>query len=392
MFSLCYLVPTLAIVLGANIVQIDNLANVEQLSQYGFLFVLSSVFFNKVLKRFPHRRVSPAISINMYWSPKTCFIGFLSFFLITKIITGYYGVGDATDYSQQYVVRASMPQMINQTIMLLHSFQWMFIFLLLGSSFGSSTRKYSLRFIGFVFFVLLVDMWITNSRSNFVTFSILFMAAYTLYNRPIGLKKEIGFAILFVLIMGIFAFKRVSSGDAISFDLIGILIPGEFVFIYSNALHLVSIYSTSEFMQPPGSSYLQALIAFIPKQFNEGKWDPSTWYVKEYFPAYAEAGGGLAFGIIPEAIINWGLISIIFQALIIVIIFKIAYSYACMNRSSGPNVWVVFYLFSFSQIYQVIRSQSFSIIGGLFLGFVVPFLMLLVLSRIGFRSNHYKNV
>lgn len=392
LFSLCYLVPTLAIVLGADILQIDNLASIELLSQYGFLFVLSFVFFNKALKQFPRRRVFPAPNLNIYWSPKKCFIGFALFFVITKIILKYYGVGDSDEYAAQYLVRASIPTIIAQGINTLQSAQWMFVYLLLASSFDSSTRKYSLRFIGFVFLVLLVDMWFTNSRSNFVSFSMLFMAAYTFYNRPIGLKKEIGFAMLFILIMGVFAFKRVVSDGAISFDLLSIMIPSEFVFIYQNALHFVSISGTSDFVQPPGSSYFQALIAFVPKQINAGKWDPAGWYVGEYFPGYVEQGGGLAFGMIPEAIINWGFISIIFQALVIATIFRIAYSYAYRNRFSGPNIWIVFYLYCFSLIYQEIRSQSFTIISGLFLGFVVPFLLLLVLSRIKFSSNHYKNV
>lgn len=295
LFSLCYLVPTLAIVLGADILQIDNRASVELLSQYGFLFVLTFVFFNKVLKRFPRRRVFPAINLNIYWSPKKCFIGFALFFIIIKIILKYYGMGDSDEYSEQYLVRMSIPTIIAQGINLLQSVQWMFAYLLLASSFDSLTRKYSLRFIGLVFFVLLMDMWFTNSRSSLVTFSIVFMAAYAFYNRPIGLKKEIGFAILFIFIMGIFAFKRVVSDVAISFDLLSIMIPSEFIFVYHNALHLALISSTPDFVQPPGSSYLQSLIAFIPKQVNADKWDPASWYVGEYFPDYAEAGGGARF-------------------------------------------------------------------------------------------------
>jgi oligosaccharide repeat unit polymerase len=388
LFSLCYLAPTLAIVLGADILQIDNLSSIELLSQYGALFVLSFVIFNKALQRFPRRRLFPALNLKICWSPKKCFIGFVLFFVILKIILKYYGVGDSDEYSAQYLIRASIPTIIAQVINLLQSVQWIFVFLLLASSFYSSTRKYSLRFIGLVFFVLLVDMWFTNSRSLLVTFTIVLMAAYTFYNRPIGLKKEIGFAILFILFMGIFAFKRVVLDGAINNDLLSVMLPSEFISIYRNALHLTSISNTLDFVHPPGSSYLQSLITFIPKQVNADKWDLASWYVEEYYPGYAEAGGGLAFGIIPEALVNWGLVSIVFQAFVLAIIFRIAYAYAYSNRSYGPNIWVVFYLFCFSQIYQVIRNQSFSIIGGLFLGFVVPYLLLLVFSRIRFKSNN----
>lgn len=383
LFSLCYLVPTLAIVFGADVFQIDNLVSVENLSLYGFLFVVSYAFFVKVLKRFPRRHIFQAINLNINFSPRQCFIGFFICFVAIKIILIYYGAGASNEYVDQYLARSTIPQNSAQVINLLQSVQWMFMYLLLASSFIFSSGKYSLRFIRFVFIVLFVDMLFTNSRSIFVTFSIVFMAAYTFYNRPIGLRKEFIFSISFIIIMGVFAFKRVDSGVALNFNLLNIMIPSEFIMIYRNALHLGSI--TSEFVQPPGSSYLQSLIAFIPKQVNAGKWDPASWYVGAYFSDYAEVGGGLAFGIIPEAIINWGLISMVFQASIISVFFRIAYSYANRNRFFGPNVWVVFYLYCFTQIYQVIRNHSFSIIGGLFLGFVVPFLMLLALNRIRFR-------
>jgi oligosaccharide repeat unit polymerase len=382
LFSLCYLVPTLAIVFGTGILQMINQESVELLSQYGFLFVLSFLFFNKLLERFPRRLFFSARKLNLYWSPKQCFIVFCLFFSAIKIILNYYGVNDSDVYSEQYIVRASIPTIIAQGINILQSVKWISLCLLLVSSFNYSATKYSLHYIVILFFVLLVDMWFTNSRSEFVTFSILFIATYTLYNRPIGLKKEIGFAVIFILMLGIFALKRVTSDGTTSLNLVSIVIPSEFIFIYRNAHHLASISNTTEFVQSPGSSYLQALISFIPMQLNEGKWDPATWYVKEYFSDYLDAGGGLAFGIIPEAIINWGLASIVFQSAILVIIFRIANTYAYRSQFIGSNFWVIFYLFCISQIYNVIRYQSFSIISGSFFGFVVPFFLLLLISRV----------
>jgi oligosaccharide repeat unit polymerase len=207
------------------------------------------------------------------------------------------------------------------------------------------------------------------------------MAAYLIYRRPIGLIREGALATIFVVIIGVFAFKRIDADRIIDPSLIDILIPGEFISIYGNAIHWASMLGTQDFVAPPSSSYLQSLIAFVPKQFNAEKWDLADWYVTQYFPEYAAAGGGLAFGIIPEAMVNWGLFSVVFQAFIVAFIFRAAYFSAYANRARGANVWVVFYLFSFASIYQVIRSNSFSIISGMVLGFAVPFLILLVLSK-----------
>lgn len=392
LFSLCYLLPALAITFGGNILPSVNMASVELVSLYGFVFMLAFLFFYKTMKVVSRVRVLPPKSISIRWSPKSYFIGFILFFVITRMIFAYYGVRDSGDYTEQYIVRRSIPQIIAQSLNLLNCFQWMFIYLLLLSSFVSSARKRSWCFLWITAFILFYDMWLSNSRSLFVTFVIVFIAAYIFHNRPIGLKKELVFAFLFILIMSVFSFKRVASDSARDIDFIDILIPGEFISVYRNATHLMSLSGTPDFVQPPGSSYLQSLIAFIPKQFNAGKWDLSTWYVREYFLSYYEAGGGLAFGIIPEALVNWGLISMVFQAFIIAAVFRVAYFSACRTRFSSSDIRPLFYLFSFSIIYHLIRSNSFSIFSGMFLGFIVPFLTLFILSRIKVTSRRYKNV
>ena len=391
LFSLCYLLPALAIMSGADILPIENEDYVETISLYGFLFVVSFVSFYVLLKSYSNWRIFPAPEVNVSWQPAQCLIGFATFFVLAKLIAGYYGVGDSAEYAQQYIVRASMPPVINQLIVIIQSLQWMFVYLLLASSLSGADSGRSMRFVLIVGLIFAGEMWFTNARSNFVTFCIVFMAAYILFKRPIGLAKEMLLATLFVVIIGVFAFKRLDPERVVDPSLLDILIPGEFVSIYANAVHWASMLGTQDFVAPPTSSYLQSLIAFVPKQFNEGKWDLAGWYVTQYFPEYAEAGGGLAFGIIPEAIVNWGLISIVFQAFVLAFLFRAAYFSAFANRAGGANVWVVFYLFSFAQIYQVIRSHSFSIISGMVLGFVVPFLILLAISKIKFplgRSTH----
>lgn len=382
LFSLCYLLPALAVVSGADILPIVNPDHVETVSLNGFMFVICFVFFYVGLKSFfSCVRIFPARNVNVVLHPSKCLMGFAVLFLITKLITGYFGVEDAADYGQQYIIRAAMPPIINQAIVLFQSFQWVFLYLLLASSFSDSNRNHSKRYILILALIFVSDMWLTNSRSNFVTFCIVFMAAYIFFKRPIGLVNEAIIGAIFVVVIGLFAFKRLDPERLIAPNLLDVLIPGEFTVIYGNAIHWVSMLDTTDFVPPPSSSYLQALIAFLPSKFNEGKWDVANWYVLEYFPAYAEAGGGLAFGIIPEAIINWGLLSIVFQAFVIAFIYRLAYSSAYSNRASGANVWVVFYLYSFASIYQLIRSHSFTIISGLVLGFVVPFLVLYFLSK-----------
>lgn len=387
LFSLCYLLPALAVLFGADILPMADEDNVELVSLYGFLFVASFVSFYLVLKGYSRWHIFPASDVNISLHPARCLLGFFTLFLITKLLAGYYGVGDSAEYAQQYIIRASMPPIVNQMIVLFQSMQWMFVYLLLATSLSSSSRAHSMRYVLIAGLIFAGEMWLTNSRSNFVAFCIMFMAAYILFKRPIGLIKEMLLASLFVVIIGIFAFKRLDPERVVDFNLLDIIIPSEFISIYGNAIHWASLLGTSDFVAPPSSSYLQSFLAFVPKQFNEGKWDLAGWYVTQYFPEYAEAGGGLAFGIIPEAIVNWGLLSIVFQAFVIALLFRVAYFSAYANRTHGANVWVIFYIYSFSSIYQLIRLHSFTIISGLVLGFAIPFLILFVLNRFRFSMK-----
>lgn len=385
LFSLCYLAPTLAILLGAETLTSDtDPAILELLSLYGFLFIVSFALFYKIPERFFPQRLIQATNLKISLSPKSCFLGYVLLFVIIKLIFKYYGVGDAEDYISQYVLRASIPTEVAQGVTLLQSIQWMLLYLLFVSSFVPSSRKYPLRFVWYVLIIFLCDMLLTNSRSGVISFVLLFLATRMLYVRPIGLRKELLFSILLIVGMGLFAFRRVVSTEAIDVNFLDTMLPSEFLMVHFNAANLLSFYNTSDFIPPPGSSYLQAIISIFPKQLNPEKWDLANWYVNAYFPDFAKIGGGLAFGIIPEALVNWGLFSMAFQAFVVAVILRFAYFSAYRNRYSGLNVWILFYLFCYSQIYQLIRSHSFVIISGLLLGFVIPFIFVYLLNRLRF--------
>jgi len=384
LFSLCYLLPGAAIALGVKLSPTIEYSVNETTSLYGFVFVLGFLFFYLSMSSVYRLRIFPAKSLNIDWSPGTCFIGFILVFGLTKFMLSHYGVGDSGNYSQQYIKRAAMPLEMRQLLNLLNPMQKMLIAMILVSSFSNSNRNRSMIFVWLTFIVVLGEMWVSNSRSYFVSFILVFSAVYMLYRRPIGLKKEVLISLSLILLLVLFSFKRFESGISLNLDWVSALIPGEFVFIHRNALHLLSL---SDAPQPPGSSYFQSFIAFIPSQLNPDKWDLPTWYIAEYFSAVGEAGGGRAFGVIPEAIVNWGLISIVFQSFVIAVIFRFAYYSAYKAQLYKIDVRVLFYLYCILNIYQVIRSHSFAIFVGLILGFVVPFLTIYFLSQI-FKNVH----
>lgn len=388
-FFLCYLAPAIAIIYGTSYSSPNIYNNIETISLYGLLFTFSFTFFyiisgnlvskNKIIQNIKY----------YYWSQKSSFIVILFIFATIKLINLSFGIGTSDNYNEQYIIRMSMPVVASQILNTLGGIQFLLVCLLLCSTLAPSAKRRSLRYVGFVAFIFFADMLLTQSRGNFVTLCLLFAGTYTFYRPSIGLLKEISISVAFILAMSVFAIIRAGGFGGGTIGLIGVLLPSEFIAVYANALHLISILGTSHYIAPPGNSYLQSLIAFIPQQINPGKWDLSQWYVSTYFPAFKAAGGGLAFGVIPEAIVNFGLPSIVFQAFVIATTLRIPYLFARKYQNSGINFWMLFYLYCFTNIYQMIRTQSFVVFQGILVGFIIPYFIISTIGRRrAIRSGH----
>lgn len=373
-FLACYLLPALTILVVGG--PDGEALGVEAVSVYGIVFVLFFAFSYRSSVRYLPIIGRGGGGPDIIFNPSNAYWWVLLIFISMKAVLKYYGVGDSDDYSDQYLVRRAMPQAVSQFVGLLNALMWILIFVVLIGYFSrGKTYVFYRNPIVLIGLMLLVDVIATSSRSVLITYMFALLGARSLYRRPIGLWREIMFVVPFVLAMGGFAFFR--AGETSGVRVVDLLVPSEFVVMYRNALHLVVMTAGPDYVPPPGISYIQAFLSFLPKQIYPDKWSLSEWYIAEYFPGAAEAGGGLAFGIVPEAIVNWGLLSMVFQASFLGCLFrtvresaKIATSYA--DRS----VVLIFYLFCISLSYQVVRGHSFAVVNGFFLGFFIPFLIL----------------
>ncbi|MFT3858147.1 MAG: O-antigen polymerase [Aquabacterium sp.] len=375
LLSFCYLLPSLVLVGGALLGDGSDITFPERISVYGICFVLAFTgAYAFLASRLPVMTAEVGGG-RLLMGERRAFWGFLLVFVVIKGTLKFYGVGDSDEYSDQYLVRRTMPQSVNQMISVLVGAQWMFIYAALASFYNGDKTLKSFNVVFGIGALLFIDMLFTHSRSVFVTYTFVAFAAYCLYRKPLGLWKELLLVTPFFVGMGLFSFLRVDGPVQVGW--LQLLIPGEFVSIYSNALHMVRVEGTPDFVPPPGLSYIEAFLVFLPKQIYAGKWSLSEWYVNEYFPAVAEAGGGLAFGVIPEAVVNWGVPSIIFQGAFLGLVFRFAYASAKAARGNPRRgVVILFYLYCFSLCYQVIRSHSFALANGWFVGFLLPVLLL----------------
>jgi hypothetical protein len=130
-------------------------------------------------------------------------------------------------------------------------------------------------------------------------------------------------------------------------------------------------------LQLPSYFFLGDILAVLPQQLAPyTKFDPATWYVNRFFPEYAAAGGGLAFGVIPESLLTGGIVSAAIRGAFLGLLF------AGIHRLYVHNprrLWVfVFYVWITTLSYQAFRASTLYLL----VPFVYRFLVIMFAVRI----------
>ncbi len=147
----------------------------------------------------------------------------------------------------------------------------------------------------------------------------------------------------------------------------------EFESIFGNAVHVTTIRDSGEAVLSPGSWYLSEICMLVPQQLLPfPKVDPSSWYVRTYFPRYAALGGGYAWGVIAQCAAGFGLVEAIVRgALLAYVLLHISrYLRTRWHRLE----FVVIYTWLMATIYLSMRNVTFNFVHGA-LYFVVPWLL-----------------
>jgi hypothetical protein len=83
----------------------------------------------------------------------------------------------------------------------------------------------------------------------------------------------------------------------------------------------------------------------------------SDWYLDTFYPEIAARGGGLAFGVISQAIAGFGALEVVLRGIVTGLIFALAHAY---YRRRGTRFWVVaFNCWMIVWAYQSFRATTF---------------------------------
>jgi oligosaccharide repeat unit polymerase len=220
-----------------------------------------------------------------------------------------------------------------------------------------------------------------GSRTEMV---LLILSAAMMYHtviRPIAPRLVIVFAMLGLLGFVASGAARNGAGGRADAGLNPFAYASEFENLFTNAFHLDRVRSTIG--QLPAAFYAADFAALLPQQLAPfTKIDRADWYVNRFFPDYARAGGGLAFGTISEAVLTGGWLSALAAGA------ALGFCFAKIHRvyvSHSDRFWMfVLYVWVTTLSYQSFRNSTFALLV-LFAYRFVPALVLVSVLAMALR-------
>ena len=294
------------------------------------------------------------------------------------LVLGWFYDTSAGSYIESYLVARRLPLFLAQIAGHLQGGLYPLIIVILVLLFSRYPRSRPVLVTWMVVTAAVTAMRLGN-RTEFVLF--IFAAAVTYHSlvRPISIRvmSLVGVAGL----AGFVAFGILRAGVAGPADHPWYVLPfsssSEFEILFGNALHLDRVVTSGADLQLPAYFFLGDVLAVLPQQLAPyTKFDPATWYVNRFFPEYAAAGGGLAFGVIAEALLTGGIISAALRGAFVGLLFAgIHRLYVHHPR----QLWVfVFYVWMTTLSYQAFRASTLYLL----VPFVYRFLVIMFAVRI----------
>jgi len=159
---------------------------------------------------------------------------------------------------------------------------------------------------------------------------------------------------------------------------------GEFDMLWGNAVELLRNKIDGNIDLPLYLRF-EEFYSFIPSQFLWiDKIDLSTWYVTNYYGAYADAGGGLAFGAISQAVVGDGMPEAFIRGVILGLLAMLTMKW--LNKKNGRWWYFPVQLALLVLVYHSIRSTTFSQLASLVQIYIPTIITIEIIGQIGVRA------
>lgn len=278
--------------------------------------------------------------------------------------------GGSSEYLDEYLFYADLPRYLLQLLNINSGLFQAAVFGLFICYFR--TRPALAVTIGA--FVCLFFLATTQARGGVVVFGAGMLIAADHFRRrfsPIVLAGAAVAGLSFFLALGL-----LRAGEATISDAAG---RNEFMALFVTALDIRQLYITGSTLDMNANLLVSDVLRLIPQQILPfEKVDPATWYVSTFYPGIAEAGGGLAFGLLAEAVLGGGGAAALIRGLTLGALVSISFNYL----SARVSLWrLIIYMWLFTNLYQCFRDTTFTLIGRFVFQFGPAVLVMMLLYQ-----------
>jgi oligosaccharide repeat unit polymerase len=268
----------------------------------------------------------------------------------------------AEGYLESYLVAGRLPLLLAQLLGHLDGARYPLALVLLAVLFSRYPSS-RLTIAAWLLLTAAVTFVRLGSRSEFVL--LLFAAAlmYQILVKPFGVRWiAVGFTAVLAAFIVLGMMRNAAAGGEDDFwRQSPFSMSTEFEVLFGNAVHLDSVAANSPRIDIPPAFYVGDVANLLPQQIAPyEKVDAAAWYVNTYFPEYAAAGGGLAFGVIAESVLTGGWPSALLRGVLLGIIF--AFVHRLYMRHGDKLAVLVFYVWATTLSYQSLRATTLALL------------------------------
>lgn len=304
-------------------------------------------------------------------------IGTWAFFAVL----GWFFDMSTSSYLEQYLVIQRLPPFVRQIAAHVRVMSLNLQAMLVVALCCARRRRYNVILAGFLAVTVISRIVWPHARLELFSILLAAIAAYHFVIRRIPFRwAAAGGLIAFVALLALGPL-RVSTSRNWQTIKSEMSLQTEFSIIFGNAVDLKYLQNASgAFLNKP-SLYWSGILAMVPQQLTPIVKDtPAEWYAREYYPEYFRTGGGLAFGVLAEAVTGYGIWEVIWRGALIGALFGLLHQR--LGRGHVSLALLMFYLWMIVWCYQTVRAGTFALLMFLLYHFLTPLLGITVLGGV----------
>jgi hypothetical protein len=289
--------------------------------------------------------------------------GFLLSGLILMLV--YFARG-GEEYVDEYLFYEDLPRLLVQVLNISSALFQASVYALLACYFRTRPK------MGVALGILVCILFLatTQARAGLVLIAAGMLIAGDHFRKrfsPVVLAATAAVGLTLFLVLGLLRGGVGSFTDAAG--------RTEFMALFVTALDIRQLYIIGSTLDMNANLLVSDLVRLIPQQVLPfEKVDPATWYVSTFYPAYAESGGGLAFGLIAEAVLGGGGAAALVRGLALGGLVSVSLNYL----SARVSLWrVIIYMWLFANLYQSFRDTTFTLVARFVFQFAPAVLILM---------------